>query len=123
MRQYKIYKHPSGTTVAVKQGWSWPAFFFDIIWALVKKMWKFGFSLIAAFIAFGLILGFAGAENAATLIINFIAFIMKIAFGKFGNNWLADDLKTRGYEYLDTVTAANQEGAIALFMKAQNQNI
>ena len=39
MKQYKIFKHPLGKIEAVKQGWSWPAFFFNWIWALVKKMW------------------------------------------------------------------------------------
>jgi len=121
VKQYNIYKHPNGTTVAVKQGWSWPAFFFDIIWALVKKMWVFGFSMVAAFIALGLILGFAGAWNVGIVFINMVSIVMKIFFGKYGNSWLVDNLSSRGYEYIDTVTAANPDGAIAMILKKQNR--
>lgn len=31
---------PSGTSVYTKDGFSWPAFFFGPIWALVKKAWR-----------------------------------------------------------------------------------
>ena len=37
MKTYKIFKNPTGQYEAVKQGWSWPAFFFGGIWACVKK--------------------------------------------------------------------------------------
>jgi hypothetical protein len=35
---YKIYENRDGRKEAVKQGWSWPAFFFAGIWAFVKKL-------------------------------------------------------------------------------------
>ncbi len=50
MKQYKIFKHPNGETEAVKQSWSWPAFFFTWIWALIKKLW------VIAAITFGVVL-------------------------------------------------------------------
>jgi hypothetical protein len=40
MAEYNIYKNPSGSTVAVKKGWSWPAFLFTWIWALLKGLHK-----------------------------------------------------------------------------------
>ena len=39
MKEYKVFKHPIGKIETVKQGWSWPAFFFNWIWALIKRMW------------------------------------------------------------------------------------
>lgn len=39
MKHYKIFKNQIGQIEAVKQGFSWPAFFFTWIWALVKKNW------------------------------------------------------------------------------------
>ena len=42
MKTFKIYEHPAGNREAVKQGWSWPGFFFGPIWAFVKKMWGLG---------------------------------------------------------------------------------
>ena len=42
MKVYKIFKDSIGQYEAVKQGWSWPAFFFEGIWACVKKIWGLG---------------------------------------------------------------------------------
>lgn len=120
MRQYKIYKHPIGTTVAVKQGWSWPAFFFDALWSLIKKMSAFGIGILAAFLLLGFFLSLSGAGETGTDFILLISIVIKIIFGKYGNSWLSEKLKSRGYEHLDTVTAANPEGALALFLKDQN---
>ena len=50
MKTYKIFKNPTGQYEAVKQGWSWPAFFFAGIWACVKKMWGLGIGIIIVFI-------------------------------------------------------------------------
>lgn len=57
MKQYKIYANPQGTYEAVKQGWSWPAFFFSFIWAMVKKMWGLGVGVLVAFFALGFVIG------------------------------------------------------------------
>ena len=59
MKQYKIFKHPSGNSEAVKQGWSWPAFFFSFIWAMVKKQWALGVSVFIGILVFGFIVGAA----------------------------------------------------------------
>jgi hypothetical protein len=119
MKQYKIYKHPIGTTVAVKLGWSWPAFFFDAFWAIVKKMWGFGIGFFMLSLVLGTMLGFAGAGQAGEGFLYLVSFIMKFIFGTYGNSWLIDELESRGYEHLDTVTAANRDGALALFLKTQ----
>jgi hypothetical protein len=37
--QYNIYEKPDGDYEAIKIGFSWPAFFFTWIWAVVKEMW------------------------------------------------------------------------------------
>ena len=38
MANYKIYYHDAFKTEAIKDTWSWPAFFFTWIWAFVKGM-------------------------------------------------------------------------------------
>ena len=42
MRTFDVYKHRTQGYEAVKQGFSWPAFFFTRIWAFVKKLWLHG---------------------------------------------------------------------------------
>ena len=117
MKQYKVYKHPSGSTEAVKQGWSWPGFFFDFIWAMVKKMWGLGVGVLIGFFVLGFIIGAAGGGSGGDALINVAAIIAKIIFGVNGNSWREKNLVSRGFELVDTVTAANPEGAIALHLK------
>ena len=125
MKQYKVFKHPSGTSEAVKQGWSWPAFFFSFIWAMVKKIWGLGVGVLIGTLVFGFIVGAAGGGEGGDALINIVAIIVNVIFGMNGNSWREKNLISRGYEQVDTVTAANPEGAIALHLKAalsQNAN-
>jgi len=48
--------------------------------------------------------------------------VISLIFGIYGNKWRENNLPTRGYDYKETVTAANPEGAIALYMKEKNNN-
>lgn len=118
MKQYKVFKHPSGAIEAVKQGWSWPAFFFSFIWAMVKKMWPLGIGVLIGFFVLGMVVGAAGGGNGGEALINIAAIISNVVFGLNGNAWREANLHSRGYELEDTVTAANPEGAVALYLKA-----
>ena len=62
MKQYKIFENSSGSRETIKQGWSWPAFFFGFIWAFVKKMYLLGIGLIVVFFLVGLIGTVSGAK-------------------------------------------------------------
>ena len=122
MKQYKVFKHANGTTEAVKLGWSWPAFFFTFIWAMVKNMWGLGVGLLVFLpILFGIIIIFSGGGTAAETLINCVAIIINIIFGVNGNSLREKNLVSRGYKHADTVTAANPEGAFALYLKEANE--
>lgn len=115
VKQYKIFKHPAGMTEAVKQGWSWPAFSFFPIWAMVKKMWGLGIGslfllLLLAAVDSG---GGVGGEFALGL----VGLIPYIIAGVYGNSWREKNLVSRGFEHVDAVTAANPDGALALYLK------
>jgi hypothetical protein len=120
MKQYKIFMHPSGKSESVKQGWSWPAFFFICFWAMVKKMWGFGVGILISMFVFGLIIGFLDIGDVGNGLINIISLIISIIFGVNGNSWREENLLSRGFEQVDTVTAANPEGALALYLKSAN---
>ncbi|GAK50611.1 hypothetical protein U14_01844 [Candidatus Moduliflexus flocculans] len=117
MKEYKIFQHPQGTIEAVKQGWSWPAFFFGCIWALVKKMTGLGIGVLAAFIVLGAISASAGgdAEQAIDGLTSLGGFVLAIVFGVNGNAWREKNLTARGFAYKTTVQAATPEGATALY--------
>lgn len=120
MKQYKLYKHPSGVTEAVKQGWSWPSFFFSFIWAMVKKMWGLGVGVLIGLLVLGIIIAAAGGGSGADALADVVAIIASIIFGVNGNSWREKNLASRGFEQVDIVTAVNPESAIALYLKGTN---
>lgn len=128
MNVYKIYANPQGTSEAVKQGWSWPGFFFNLIWACVKRMWFLGIGWFALFFVLGLFEGGlekTEGEDAAMAMAAFttaLGLIVAIVFGINGNRWRERNLKERGYEYQDTDSASNPEAAVALWMKENQSN-
>lgn len=115
MKQYKIYTSPLGKVEAVKQGGSWPAFFFSFIWACVKGMWALGIGIFVALFVVGLIFEFSGTdETASNGIINLATIVVATVFGAQGNAWREKNLLSRGFSMAATVSAANPEGALAL---------
>lgn len=116
MKEFKIYQYPEGRHEAVKQGWSWPGFFFGPIWTLVKKMWGLGAGLLVAVI----VLAMFPVESAIGLLATLISLGIYVACGINGNRWREKHLSSRGYEHLDTVSASNPDGAIAIFIKGRN---
>jgi len=121
MKTYKIFVNPQGTSEAVKQGWSWPGFFFNFIWALVKKMWVLGVVLMILSIALGFVEGTvegsSGKETASGIsaFTSILNLVIAVVFGVKGNKWREKNLISRGYKYQDTVDAQNPEAAIALW--------
>lgn len=119
MKEYKIYAYPQGNYEAIKQGWSWPAFFFGFIWAMFKKMWGIGIGVLLAFFILAFIIGASG-QGSGDAPINILSIITAIIFGIHGNKWRENHLATRGYDFKDTVSASSPEGAIALHIKESN---
>jgi Protein of unknown function (DUF2628) len=91
---------PSGDTVYVKDGFSWPAFFFGAIWALYKKAWILFFMLA---ITFGCIVALDEliVRPSRSLLLSTLMLAAYIAFavvcGKRGNSWIRRDLERKGY--------------------------
>lgn len=110
--------NPLGSYEAVKQGWSWPAFFFGFIWALFKKMWVLGFGIFFSFMFISWIIGgTTGGGPIPAVITNIGGIILFVAFGVNGNKWRGENLISRGFDLKGTVSASNSKGAIALYLK------
>ena len=121
MKQFKVYENPLGNYEAVKQGWSWVAFFFTAIWAMIAKMWGLGIGILVGMFILGMIIGASGTIfQGGEALINIVGIVVGMVFGINGNKWRESSLSGRGYELKDTVTAANKEGAIALYVKESN---
>jgi hypothetical protein len=119
MKTYKIFVNPQGSSEVVKQGWSWPGFFFNFIWALIKRMWVLGVTLMILTFVLGFFEGTtevsygkeaASGIGAFTSVLNLV---IAVIFGVNGNKWREKNLLSRGYKYQYTVDARNPEAAIA----------
>jgi hypothetical protein len=111
MKTYSVFEYPQGERVAVKQGWSWPAFCFVAFWALYKKLWAVGFITFAAAIVVGIILDSLGSPDYGP-----IPLIFCIIFAIWGNKWRRNSLISKGYSLKGTVNARNSEQAVAIML-------
>lgn len=115
MKTYKIFKNPTGKYEAVKQGWSWPGFFFAPIWALVKQMWGLGAGIIALFIILNVTTDTNNEE--VDLLIAILKLGVGIVIGMKGNKLREDNLKKRGYQQMpQVIQAGNPEAAVAQYI-------
>lgn len=98
--QKRTYFHPVKGYVHVKQGFSWPAFFFGSFWALVKRMWFPAFALMTVFeILLWFVSGYAQAQRNVGLALLGAASSLIYCFlrGRYGNRLLARVLLNRGF--------------------------
>jgi len=112
MRTIKVYSHPELGEQSVKEGFSWPGFFFTFGWAMLKNLW-------AHAIVLGILLAGsrltsvyfekrfdANPEDgvAAAVIIGAMFMLIGtcVVVGWFGNRWGENSLVAKGYSYTET---------------------
>jgi len=124
MKTFNVYKHPTQGFDAVKVGFSWPAFFFGLIWMLVKKLWGLAGLWFAGYVVCSLIEKVteqAQASGAQALVYFVLAagyFVLWLVPPFKGNKWREENLSKRGYELLSTVQAETPDAAIAQLVKS-----
>lgn len=109
VKQYKIFQHPNGSVEAVKQGWSFPAAIFGIIWAVVKGLWMVAISILGVYVFVNTFI----YDPSSAFIINVI---VSVVLGVNGNNWRETNLLSRGYNQVDVVVSLNTDAAIAAYL-------
>ena len=94
---------------AVKDGFSWPAFFFSFVWALWHRLWLVAAALIGLEFVTGLVVDASGlnvlTETALSLGIALIV-------GWVANDLVRRDLERRGLTEAGVVMADSAEDAI-----------
>jgi len=111
MKTYKIFKDPLGSVQAIKDGWSWPGFFFGAFWALFHRMWWVGLGLMG--VATLIILGEDTiGTGVADGLLNVLSVVVSVGFGIGGNALRVGQQIRRGYEEIAVVQAANVEMAL-----------
>lgn len=123
MKTYKIYKHPTlDFLVAVKEGFSWPAFFFSLFWMTNMRLWTQAALYLLAGIVLARIDDLVNTINSNVLDISMlfplVAFLVIPGF--MGNKWRVTKLPKLGYEYISSVQAKTCKAAIALVQQGLN---
>jgi len=114
MSQYRIFTHPEHGVERVKDGFSWPGFFFNFGWALYKNLWMHGI-VLAVLVGGSRIASIyheAQYDNnpealspISAMVIGgagLILLLSCICVGWFGNRWVEQNLLHRGYTYTAT---------------------
>ncbi|WP_111495200.1 DUF2628 domain-containing protein [Marinobacter bohaiensis] len=116
MNSYHIYTHQDGKSEAVKQGWSWPAFFFGMFWACAKQLWKLAagllvLGLVFIFAPFVLDMSYDGVK-AFNLLCNILGLGIGLWLGGQGNAMREKNLQERGFRLVSNVEAQSPELAL-----------
>ncbi|MDC1447670.1 DUF2628 domain-containing protein [Candidatus Thioglobus sp.] len=112
METFQIYDRDDSEPVAVKYGWSWPAFFFTWLWAANKGLW------IPWLVIVAIVFLSPALEEIATLLPNIGGFAWLIIlapnliFGSEGNEWLGNKLTKKGYRIEQTIEADDAKEAL-----------
>lgn len=90
----------------VKQGVSWPAFFFNAFWAFSHRMWVLGFFIISLDIVFLIVIFIVDSSNNQGII-----FLMQIIYNSFigakANDWRRSYLEKKGFKKIGSTQQRN----------------
>jgi hypothetical protein len=115
---YNIFTQSSDSIEAIKQGWSWPAFFFPIIWEMIKKLWGDAIGVFIGLLILAFIFSRLGIVEGGSLMIIALVLI-RIDFLVNGNLWREENLTARGFENVIRIAARSPKEAAKMYMKAK----
>ena len=114
MKTYYVLTHAEKESKAIKDGFSWPAFFFPIPWALVKGLFGVAFMLFLTWVVlFSISYGIMVIAPEASSWLSLIFLLAKIVAGNLANDWLKEKLCESGYVLERKVEAKQPSQAIA----------
>lgn len=99
---------PDRGVVLVKEGFSWPAFFFSLAWALWCRLWLVALGIFLAEVAVNAALATLGADPASQTA---VSLGLAAALGFVGNDLKRWALSRRGYVESDIVAAPDGDAA------------
>jgi len=118
MKLFNIYLKKSDSQtiedlVVIKDGFSFPAFWFSIFWFLQHRMWKecFGLVLVNAVLIFALNKGWFGSLDMLTIELGLL-----LIAGLNANYWYEQHLMTQKYQFVGCVFGENKDEAKLRFI-------
>lgn len=98
--KYRLYRSPQGDIVRVKLGFSWQAFFFGSLKAILRRVWLLALPAVLIYLMSAFYSGApAATSRIAALVLVLLAFYgaYMVFCGVNGNRWLDDSLRRRGF--------------------------
>jgi len=121
MKVFDIYQGPDGEYAAVKRGFSWPAFFFGVFWALYKRMWLVALALFGVAILFSIVDQAVAESNLLLMAVSIFSIGFSIWVGFNANDWVRNHLIKQGYRHVGSVEAGSPKAAIDAFQAQASQ--
>jgi len=115
-RIYTVHLHDTAEPVLVKQGFSWPAFFLAVPWALFHRMWWLAASLVVLQIVLAAVFLTAGMSEAQQAI---VSLALAITIATAADELRRTTLERRGYAFADVVIEASKDRALRRFLDAR----
>ena len=112
MKKYSVFSSSQGDFVTVKQGWSWPAFFFVFFWAIAKKLWFVCISYFVIILVSYISIRYFELNN---IFYKIVVIILRIVFGLCGNIWVENKLFAHGFQIRSVECSRTSEKAIECF--------
>jgi hypothetical protein len=109
MRLYTVHirrpsRAPDREAVLVREGFSWGAFLFTVLWALWHRLWLAAFLLVLTALALSVAVELAGLDPASEAALT-LAFLLFVGFA--GNDWRRRRLARRGFEETAVIAAGD----------------
>lgn len=129
MKKFVVFDHPTLGRVAVKEGFSWPAFLLGvlfsslgcIVWLFYNRLWRYGSLWCAILVIFTLLDNAVRtsiqdpALQSALQIALLASFLLSSIVPAFkGNGWKAANLSSLGYSEICTVSASSPGTALKM---------
>ena len=120
-REFEILTKPSSAPIAVKRGFSWPAFFFSWIWAFSRGLWLEGILISLV----GIMIGLAEITLLAPYPILSILAALAVSFyvGIKGNYWRSRRFEHGGFNYQGLISARSGKFALAAFARGERTEV
>ena len=99
--------------IVVKEGFGWPAFFFNVLWAMYHKLWKTAFLLVLTNLLLSITLFQLGADRVAYML-SFVG--VATIFGYLANDFRRSKLNTVGYREQCIIMAPTKNSAVQRFL-------
>ena len=123
MKDFNIYTKKSKQPISVKIGWSWPAFFFNFIWLITKRLWLlFLMSGALMILVQTVVSDNMGGNGEDYFFVLIVGFVICLILASNGNQIFQDKLIRKGYKFTAKVIAKNKTLAAIQYKESIREN-